>query len=60
MTTVRRPMRVDLITSPYKSTIANVTSMSPADMVQSAPETMWTVETTSVHITPGIRKAMML
>jgi hypothetical protein len=42
-------MRIDLITSPHNSTIVNVTSISPADMVQSAPDTIWTVETTPAH-----------
>ncbi len=34
--------------------------MSPADMLQSAPEIMWIVMNTPVQLTPGIRKATML
>ncbi len=54
------PMRVDFITSPNSSRTASVISMSPADMVQSPPETMCTVVSVPVQLTPGIRKAMML
>ena len=34
--------------------------MSPADMVQSPPDIMWTLVTVPVQLTPGIRNAMML
>ena len=34
--------------------------MSPADIDQSPPDTMCTVVSAPVQLTPGIRKAMML
>ena len=40
--------------------MASVISRSLADIVQSAPETMCTLNSVPVHATPGIRKATML
>jgi hypothetical protein len=39
-TTVRISMRVDFSTSPHNRSTANAMSMSPTDIVQSAPDTM--------------------